>query len=166
MKKNSNPPCPKCDRPGRKMGKNNSGTQRYRCLKCKFSYTPNPARAGRLPFGDKPMSNTETSRRYCERGVVARQAITKAVWEGEIDQCQTSEVAAKYGITARQALKILMDISLGKLVTPETPFTISMEWGGETPAVFIKNESTFTFGSDPDTAEGRKGTQHYVWFSS
>lgn len=90
-----------------------------------------------------------------------KQEIAKAVWDGQIDQIQTADVATKYGVKTGQALKVLQSMVQGSYRTELTPFG-SIEDSG---AVKISSGLTFTCAFAPDWAEGRKAQQHYVWFT-
>lgn len=91
--------------------------------------------------------------------------IALAVWNGEIDQIQTAEVAKRFGISTFQALKILQAIEKGDYSTKETPFVKAFAESIGHAAITLKDGSVWTWAADPDLSEGHKHSQHYVWFS-
>ena len=84
--------------------------------------------------------------------------IAQAVYEGEINQLLTAEVAERFNISSRQALRVLKKIVSGEVKS--LPFQYDEDYEG----VRVKDGSVFVKGDHPDFAEGHRGTQHYTWF--
>lgn len=97
------------------------------------------------------------------KGQMMKQKIRDAVWNHEIDQINTREVAKRFGCSLPVARKILLAIANG--TSGDERFKLSTERGG---GVIISDGSTFNYspmdmdgnGSSPRTPK------HYVWFCS
>lgn len=91
--------------------------------------------------------------------------IALAVWNGEVNQIQTAEVAKRFGVSTSQALKVLQAIDTGNYSTEEAPFVRAFRESAGIDAVLLKDGSAWSWGDDPDLAQGKRRTQHYVWFT-
>lgn len=92
---------------------------------------------------------------------IIRQSICDAVWDGQINQMLTREVAEQFGCSTASALHTLQSIVSGE--SEDKRFTINEEIGG----VFISDGSTFTHSDGDTLAQNRDAThspRHYVWF--
>lgn len=94
-----------------------------------------------------------------------KQAIADAVWQREIDQMTTREVADAYSCPLGTARQILMAIAMG--TSGDTRFVVVADEGG----VRVADGSVFSYSSiDIDVSLGQiSGDQrpkHYIWFAS
>jgi hypothetical protein len=91
------------------------------------------------------------------------QEIAIAAYQGYLDGVDTAWVANQYGVTQKQALKTLKDIVSGK-VYDETLYPFG-EFDESMNGVAIADGTTFAYGDNAEYKEGRRGFNHYLWFS-
>lgn len=92
-----------------------------------------------------------------------KQAIHDAVWNREIDQISTREVAEHFDCPLATARKILLDIVNGK--SGDSRFKPDTERG---EGVFISDGSTFNYSPMDMDGNGisKSAPKHYIWFCS
>jgi hypothetical protein len=110
---------------------------------------------------DYPIAH-ETMPRVPARYAQKEAAIATAVWNGEIDQMSTDEVAQQFEIQHVQALHILKKIAKGKCGYRQ------FEYDPARQGVKISDGSIFTYS--PVDVDGKgmsdKRPKHYIWFCS
>lgn len=89
-----------------------------------------------------------------------KQKIHDAVWEREIDQISTREVADRFGCSLSVARRVLMDIVQGK--SGDDRFRMADDGG-----VMIGCGATFNYSPmDIDGSKmSNKAPKHYIWFT-
>jgi hypothetical protein len=93
-----------------------------------------------------------------------KQAVHDAVWEREIDQVSTLEVAEQFGCDPSVVRRILLDVVYGR--SGDERFK-SDEDRGE--GVIISDGSTFNFSPMDVDGSGisfNRRPKHYIWFAS
>ncbi len=85
-----------------------------------------------------------------------------AIWNGEIDQMSTREIAEKFRMSQPIALRFLKKVASGQ--SGDARFVYNQEREG----VQIADGSIWTYSPmniDGDSAGGN-GVKHYIWFCS
>ena len=95
--------------------------------------------------------------------IVTEVRLRNAIWDRNIDQMTTKEVADRFRISQRKALRLLKEIASGK--SRDKRFVYDEERQG----VIVSDGSIFTYG--PADIEGgsytsKKSVKHYIWFCS
>ncbi len=91
------------------------------------------------------------------------QILLNAVWARKIDQMSTREVAEKYGLTQKEALRLLKKIASGQ--SGDARFIYDSDRQGVT----VSDGTIFTYSQM--SIDGKRGAKtkeptHYIWFCS